>query len=110
MLIPSSLLSAMPLLTLNLFVHFILSNAAVHDRQSCDLGYYVCSPPGTSGHDGQFIETHLADLYMNLLTTVNPQDGAQSQLFDAADSRFPSLPQSIDLPEAICCKFSSLVL
>lgn len=112
MLISSGMLSALPFLALNLFVHFILSSAGagVLDRQSCDQGYYVCSPPGTFAHDGQFVETHLADLYMNLLTTVKPQDGTPPLLFDTAESRFPKAIQSVDLPQAICCKFSSTTL
>lgn len=99
------MLSALPLLALNLFVYFLLSSAQVHGRQSCDQGYNVCSPPGTSAHEDQFIETHLADLYMNLLTTVNPQDGAQPKLFDAAGPRSASGLQLSNLPEAVCCKF-----
>ncbi|KAK5065245.1 hypothetical protein LTR84_001083 [Exophiala bonariae] len=103
MLVSSSVLSALPLLALNLFVHFILSSAGVHGRQSCDQGHFICSPPGIFPHDGHFIETHLADLYMNLLTTVKPQDGTPPVLFDTAESRFPKSLQTLELPQTICC-------
>lgn len=99
------MLSALPLIALNLFVHFFFCSAGVHGRQSCGAGYNVCSPPGTSAHDAGFLEAHLANLYMNLLSTVNPQDGAHPQIFHAADPKVPPLLQLNGLPEALCCKF-----
>jgi len=98
------MLSALPLIALNLFVHFFFCSAGVHGRQSCGAGYNVCSPPGTSAHEAGFLEAHLANLYMNLLTTVNPQDGARPQIFNAAEPKISSPLQLNDLPQALCCR------
>ena len=72
-------------------------------RQSCSIGYTLCSPPGATGSSTYDIGDGLLHLYYNLLDTVNPQAPAPGASPTAANPNGPAKKQSANM---MCCKYS----
>ena len=84
-----------------MFTTTVLSSNLV-PRQSCSVGYTLCSPPGATGSNTYDTSSDLLQLYFNILDTVNPQAPAPGS---APQSVAPNGPAKRQSGTTMCCRY-----
>lgn len=88
-------------LGLVIIINLVFSSNLI-PRQSCSVGYTLCSPPGATGSSTYDIDGNLPHLYSNLVDTVNTQGPARGAIPTPTNPNGPARRQTAS---TICCKF-----